>query len=217
MNPSERPAPWRKPAPMPELVARTERLTVRFYLPEDAPQLMEAVSEDRAALLPWLPWAATEHASPEASRDNIHMFTRLRNQVESYDFTMALFETATGRLVGGTGFHRIDPTHATGEVGYWIRGTRQGEGFATEAARAVITTGFDDWGFRRIKLCCAATNAASIKVIEKLAFRLEAVEVAERYVDGIGWSDSRTYACLTEEWDRATGRGPGGNVARATS
>lgn len=210
------PSEWRKPAPMPEPVAVTERLTVRFYVPDDAAQLMEAVSEDRQALLPWLPWAATEHGSVENSRDCIHNFTRLRTQVETYDFTMALFETASGLLVGGTGYHRLDLAHATAEVGYWIRGTRQREGFATEAARALVTTGFGEWGFRRLKLCCASANAASVTVIERLGFRLEAVEAAERFIPGFGWSDSLSYALLASEWDAAAGCGPGGGIARPT-
>ena len=70
--------------------------------------------------------------------------------------------------------------------------------------------GFRDWGFRRIKLCCASINKGSIAVIEKLGVRLEAVEREERWLPAFGWIDSLTFALLADEWDPETRRGPGG-------
>lgn len=207
-----RPRPWRRPDPLPDPVATTDRLEVRAYRPNDDRALFEAVEASRKALLPWLPWARDGNRTVEACRDLIHAFTRRSHQVEADDFVFGIFDRATGALVGGTGYHRIDPDHACAEVGYWIHAARRREGLCREATAAVITTGFRDWGFRRIKLCCAADNRGSVAVLERLQLRLEAIERAERFVDGLGWQDSLTYAVLADEWDPVLETGPGGRT-----
>ncbi|MDJ0975416.1 MAG: GNAT family protein [Planctomycetota bacterium] len=210
MSPASPPRPWRRPDPLPEPVATTPRLVVRAYLPNDDRALFEAIDASREALLPWLPWARDGNRTVEICRDLIHEFTRRSNQVEADDFVFGVFDRETGALVGGTGYHRIDPIGACAEVGYWVHADRRREGLCREATAALITTGFRDWGFRRIKLCCSKENRGSVAVIDRLALRLEAVERAERFVDGAGWQDSLTYAVLADEWNAETETGPGG-------
>ena len=199
------PPAWIRPTPLPATVG-TARLKLRWYVPEDARALHEAVAGNRAALLPWLPWARAGHASVEEARFTIERFTRTRQDGREDDFVMAIVERATGTLLGGTGLHRIDHAAHEAEVGYWIRGDRQGEGLATEATAALITWAFGDWGFRRIRICCAASNTASLRVPEKLGLTLEARARRFRYVEGLGWDDHLTYGVLAEEWDAERGR-----------
>jgi RimJ/RimL family protein N-acetyltransferase len=199
------PPPWRKPDPLPE-AALSRRTIVRWYRREDAEALHRAVDGSREALLPWLPWAAREHASPEESLACIDRFTRGRNFVDATDFVLGIFERGTGELLGGTGFHRVVAEVAEAETGYWIRADRRGEGLCTEATAAHLTAGFSAWGFRRIKICCAGGNRASQRIPEKLGLRLEGREREARWVDGAGWQDHLTFAVLASEWDARAGR-----------
>lgn len=199
------PPPWTRPSPLPGPI-QTPRLKIRWYRPEDARALHEAVAADREALLPWLPWARKDHGSVEESRFTIEGFARRLQRGALDDFVLAIFDRGTQTLLGGTGLHRIDHAAHEAEIGYWIRGGRQGEGFATEATAGLISSAFRDWGFRRIRICCAEANVASQRVPEKLGLPLEGRARKLRYVDGIGWDDHLTYGVLAEDWDPEAGR-----------
>jgi RimJ/RimL family protein N-acetyltransferase len=199
------PRAWEKPDPLPGPI-QTERTVLRWWEPRDAEGLEEAVSGDRQALLPWLPWAASSHASAEESLETIQRFARDRNQADARDFVMGIFDRATGAVIGGTGFHRLSVEDLMGEIGYWIRGSAQRRGYATEAVSGLITAGFGPWGFRRITICCAGRNVASQAIPEKLGIRLEGVEREANWIDGVGWDDHLTYAVLAHEWDAGAGR-----------
>lgn len=210
MTTTRTPNRWRKPDPLPDPVAQTARLIVRAYRPGDARALHQAVEASREALLPWLPWARDGNRTVEICRDLIHEFSRRSSQVEADDFVLGIFDRASGALLGGTGFHRIDPEAACAEIGYWIHADHRRLGLCREATAALVTAGFREWGFRRIKISCADRNTGSVRLIERLGLRLEARERAERFVEGHGYVDSLTYAVLREEWDPATETGPGG-------
>lgn len=195
--------PWERPEPLPGPL-QTDRLVLRWWTPDDAAGLHAAVDADRAALLPWLPWAADKHANVQASRDDIAFFDGLR--AEGVDFTLGAFDRATGQPVGGTGYHRLQVADHEAECGYWVRGARQREGFATEMTRAMLSAGFRDqaeggWGFRRIHLRCMGTNVASRGVLEKIGIPLEGREREARWVDGLGYEDLLVYGVLAREWD----------------
>ncbi|MHC5011392.1 MAG: GNAT family N-acetyltransferase [Planctomycetota bacterium] len=203
----ERPPSWRPPVPLPGDL-HTGRLRVGWHADHDAPSLHRAVAADRDALLPWLPWAASDHRSPEESLDRIRGFARARTFVEADDFVMGIFDARTGDVVGGTGLHRIDRAEHSAEIGYWIRRDRQGGGLGTEAVAALITSAFRDWGLRRIRICCAGPNRASQRIPEKLGLRLERRAKRASWVDGLGWTDDLEYAVLADEWDAERQRGP---------
>ncbi len=199
------PEPWKKPSPLPDPVATTDRLVIGWYGASDAEALHRVVASNRAALLPWLPWAAKEHGDVRTSREQIADFEAQRASPNCTNFVMAIFDRA-GELVGGTGFHLVDRDAHKADIGYWVRADRRRQGLCTEAVAALITAGFDAWHFRRIRIQCAAANASSVMVIEKLGLRREGREVQARYVEGHGWTDQLTFGVLRDEWD--AGRGP---------
>lgn len=47
-----------------------------------------------------------------------------------------------------------------------------GRGYATEAARAIVTFGFDEMGTRQVSAWCFEANRASARVLEKAGLRL---------------------------------------------
>jgi RimJ/RimL family protein N-acetyltransferase len=85
-------------------------------------------------------------------------------------------ETATSRFVGEVGFaeHRRELTPSIvgiPEIGWVLTPTAHGQGFATEAVRAVV-----DWGdarFGRIRTVCLINpdNGPSLRVAEKAGYR----------------------------------------------
>jgi RimJ/RimL family protein N-acetyltransferase len=61
------------------------------------------------------------------------------------------------------------------EIGFGLVQAMSGQGYMTEACRAVLDYGFADMGLRRIEARCQITNAASARVLEKIGMRREAV------------------------------------------
>lgn len=77
--------------------------------------------------------------------------------------------TSDDRLFGLTGYLPAADGRSA-EIGYWIGKPYWGNGYATEAASALITYGFAKAGFDMLTCCHFADNLASRRVIAKLGF-----------------------------------------------
>jgi RimJ/RimL family protein N-acetyltransferase len=75
----------------------------------------------------------------------------------------------SGALIGVCGYMPDDLGSA--EIGYWIGRPWWGQGFATEAAGALVGHCFSAAGFERVTCGHFVDNPASAKVIAKLGFR----------------------------------------------
>jgi len=62
-------------------------------------------------------------------------------------------------------------THGgVGELGYWVRADRAGQGIATEACRAAVRFGFDVLSLYRIEARVGLANSRSLRVVDKVGF-----------------------------------------------
>ena len=91
-------------------------------------------------------------------------------QVRSWvEHVWGVHERETGELVGDcTLFYSDD--HGAWELAYGLRRDRWGRGYATEAAQACVSHGFEDLGLERIVADVDPDNSASIHVLEKCGF-----------------------------------------------
>jgi RimJ/RimL family protein N-acetyltransferase len=60
-------------------------------------------------------------------------------------------------------------------VGYWVRADRTGAGYATAAVRLLAAHAFGVLGLQRLELVIAPSNAASLRVAEKVGAVREGV------------------------------------------
>jgi RimJ/RimL family protein N-acetyltransferase len=201
------PAPWTPPSPLPAKV-ETERLVIRFWQPEDAPLMLEALDVDRASFLPWLPVFETDNRTLAECTFQIERFRRAREQTlpTPDDFVLGVFDRMTGVALGGTGLHRINLRSHSAEIGYWIRPDCRGKGLCTESVTGLISWAFaaqsmGGWGLRRIDIYCAASNAPSQRIPRKLELREEVNQPGHRWIDGIGWDGTLGWGVLHDEWD----------------
>jgi [ribosomal protein S5]-alanine N-acetyltransferase len=79
-----------------------------------------------------------------------------------------------GAVIGVCGYMPHDSGSA--EIGYWVGKPWWGQGFATEAARAVVDYCFASAGFERVTCGHFIDNPASAKVIGKLGFQFVGVD-----------------------------------------
>jgi RimJ/RimL family protein N-acetyltransferase len=144
---------------------------VRGYHAGDGDALWEAVEESRTHLKPWLLWVNT-HRTPVDSEEYARR-SRARFALRE-DFSLGIWERATGRLVGGTGLHPYDWDVPSFEIGYWLRPSAVGNGFVTEAVRLLCRIAFEMFGANRVFIRCDSENARSAAVPRRLGFIQEA-------------------------------------------
>lgn len=185
----------------------TPRLLVREFTLDDAQQLFDAIVTDRETLAPWVPWARKDHHELHQSMAYI---TRQIESCRRLDTTRGLgvgvFEPSTGRLIGGTGFHDVQASTASCEVGYWMASSERGKGYTPEGCAHFVSWLFTPqdqggMGFTRIRLYCSSQNTASCRVPEKLGFIAEVRQRRDYFVEGYGPTDRLGWGVLSEEWD----------------
>jgi RimJ/RimL family protein N-acetyltransferase len=76
-------------------------------------------------------------------------------------------------VVGGTGLHRMDWSVPRFEIGYWVRRTHEGQGYAAEAVRALTRFAFNTLKSERVEIHCSHRNARSQRVAERCGFLLD--------------------------------------------
>jgi len=87
-----------------------------------------------------------------------------------------------------------------GEIGYYLKQSAWGRGYATEIAHGLLDFGFGQLKLHRIVAGCWAQNPASVRVLEKAGMRREA-HFREHLWFNNAWQDSFDYAILRREWD----------------
>ena len=99
-------------------------------------------------------------------------------------------------LVGYAAIKDIDREHSEAELSFWLDESYGGQGYATEAAAAVVTYGFDALELNRIEAYHMVRNPASGRVLAKLGFHQEGclrqrVRKWGSYEDVLLWSRLR--------------------------
>jgi [ribosomal protein S5]-alanine N-acetyltransferase len=112
---------------------------------------------------------------------------------------LAVEHLAEGRVIGSIRLAVTDRENLAGDFGYSLHPDYWRQGYATEAARAVIEVGFRTLGLHRIWADCDPDNVGSWGVMEKLGLRREAHHRENKLIKG-RWRDSYVYAILAEEW-----------------
>ena len=120
-----------------------------------------------------------------------------RSPRESYELAITLAEEEA--VVGGISLVARRLEYSEYELGYCLNRAAWRLGYAEEATRALLTFGFTDLGAHRIYALVDPENPASIRLIEKLRFRREGLQLQDTLIDD-KWRDTLVYAALAEEW-----------------
>lgn len=155
---------------LPEQI-ESERLIIRWPRPGSGALINEAIRESFEDLTVWMPWART---LPTVEESEEHVRQAHAKVVTRADLVLHLFRKDTGALVGSSGIHPKDWDVPKFEIGYWCRTSCQGQGYITEAVKAITAFGFDMLKARRIEIRCDERNDRSRRVAERAGYRLEA-------------------------------------------
>lgn len=149
-----------------QLVLETERLILRPFTLADAPDV-QRLAGDRAV-------ASTTLNIPHPYEDGMaEAWIRTHPEQFARDETVTFAITRRdGTLIGAIGL-TINARFRRAELGYWIGVPYWGQGYCTEAARAVRDYGFETLGLHRIHATHLTRNPASGRVMVKIGMQHE--------------------------------------------
>lgn len=144
---------------------RTERLVLSAPTRDDVPVITELCQDPLFERFMTLPWPY-RRADAEFFVD-----TLVASGWETErEFTWALRRHTGGELLGAVGA-RVQPEADTFDVGYWLGAAHRGNGYMSEAVRAVIDWVVDRRGASTVLWECVVGNVASARVARACGFR----------------------------------------------
>lgn len=172
----------------------TERLVLRAFVPENAPDVQSLCGAREVARTT----RPIPHPYPDGEAER--WISTHRTQFESGEavhFAVELSET--GELIGGVTLaisRDDDRAHLTYWIGvpYWCRG------YATEAAREAIRHAFEDLDLHRVHAAHFGSNPASGRVMQKVGMTREGI-MREHHKKWGEYEDRVAYGLLAADWE----------------
>jgi len=163
--------PGRSPGGIPDWLD-TERLLLNAPHPDYAEAIVQGVTESFRELQRWMPWA---DQIPSLDGETARLAESRRRHEQDLEATFFVFRREDGLFLGAIGIPRMDWEQGCFEIGYWIRTSRVGNGYASEALRTLATFAFRELSARRVEVRMSDDNQPSRQVAEAVGCRLEQI------------------------------------------
>jgi RimJ/RimL family protein N-acetyltransferase len=173
----------------------TERLILREFVASDWPAVLAYQSDPR-----YLRYYAWTERTPEAVQEFVQMFLDNQQKQPRTAFQLAVTLKSGGQLIGNCGVRLKEPGAHEGDIGYELAPEYWGQGYATEAARAIVAFGFTQLKLHRIWSWCSADNVGAARVLQKLGMQAEGRLRENEYFKDRWW-DTLLFGILAHEWE----------------
>ena len=185
-----------------QVLLETERLVLRRFTLDDVDNLVELDDDPEV-----MHFITGGRATPreEIENDILPWFLRYDERGDQYGFWAAI-EKSTGDFLGWFHFRPAEGHPADEpELGYRLRRSAWGQGYATEGSRALIHKGFTELGVRRVVAETMVVNTASRRVMEKAGLTLVRT-FHQEWPDRIPGDEQGDveYALTRADWERHT-------------
>jgi RimJ/RimL family protein N-acetyltransferase len=180
---------------VPNYPIQTARLQLRPFQDSDLADLY--AYQSRPEVTRFLYWNARTLEETQKDLQRKQADTSLMGE-GSY-LSLAVVLPASAKVIGQVSLVWRSQQHQQGEIGFVFNPDYGGQGYATEAAQAVLALGFGELQLHRIYGRCDARNVASYKLMERLGMRREAHLIHHEIFKG-EWGDELIYAMLQTEW-----------------
>jgi RimJ/RimL family protein N-acetyltransferase len=183
--------------PRVRLPIATDRLLLRSFRPGDEDDVFAYRSVPGVVrYIPGEPKTREQVADLVAERAT-------EGRVDEKSPILTLAVELDGRVVGDVLIHLDGLDGADGrqaEIGWVFTPDVQGQGYATESARALVRAAFEELGVHRVWAQLEPENTASARICERLGMRREALfEKASWFKEQ--WTDLAVYGLRADEWN----------------
>ncbi|WP_189525140.1 GNAT family N-acetyltransferase [Nostoc sp. 'Peltigera membranacea cyanobiont' 232] len=175
------------------LPLETERLILLDFVESDWPAVHQYASDRE--VVRYLTFG------PNCEEDTKKFLQReiaLQGEEPRRYFALAVTVKAQNQLIGICRISVKDIDNKTGSIGYCFTKQFWGNGYATEAVKAILSFGFQELGLHRIFATFHSENIASAQVMQKIGMQQEGY-LQEHHFKG-ELRDSWLYAILEHEW-----------------
>ena len=178
---------------LPTPTLHTDRLRLRPFADADA-EALYALQSNAHVLRFWdsPPWS-------EPARAERFIATCRLMAEEGSGARQAIDRVSDGAFLGWCSLARWNPDYHGAAMGYCLGEAAWGQGYATEAAGAVLRWAFETLDLNRVQAETDTRNVASARVLEKRGFVREGTLREDCVVNG-DVSDSWVYGLLRREW-----------------
>ena len=177
----------------------TPRLLLREIQAEDEDDVHEYASDPCVSRFD--PWGPNSH-------EVIARWLKIHEKWPRDETNLAVELRSEQKRIGSVRLHLNDRKNASAYIGYVFNRRYWNQGYATEAAGALLGTAFKVLRLHRVWATCDTRNIASARVMEKLGMRREAHLIKDVFQKD-EWRDSYLYAILADEWFAMNDRPPG--------
>lgn len=151
---------------MPEVAA--ERLRIITFEAE----MMNALLESTEKLEKLIPYKVPAEYPMDVYKQFFpYKIERFRQYPEENKWEGLIIDEEEQSVIGDIGYKKSPNEKGEINLGYSILPRYQGNGYASEAALAMVKWGLDQPGVKKITATCSLENLASIRVLEKAGLR----------------------------------------------
>lgn len=170
---------------------------LRLVVPEDAPGMLDLLQRNRDFFRPYEPRRPTERWTVEAQRALL-IETAERN-ARDLEYGFGVFVRDADLLIGRVNLSNIvRRAFQNAYLGYFLDKEHNGRGYATAAVDGVVDLAFGPARLHRVQAAVMPENLPSVRVVEKVGFRLEGFAPRYLRIDG-EWRDHNLYALTAED------------------
>ncbi|MFI5937232.1 GNAT family N-acetyltransferase [Actinoplanes sp. NPDC051494] len=169
----------------------TPRLTLRPFRAGDHAAVHAFASDPE--IVRWMDWGPN---TPEETA--IFLGLALQSDVEQPRRAYRFAVVRGAVLIGSAELHIESAEHRRATMGYLIAREHWGQGFATEAARALLELGLDRLGLHRVTATCDPENAGSAGVLRKIGMVEEGL-LRHHYLIRGRWCDRLLFAAVADQ------------------
>lgn len=152
------------------------RLDLRLLSADHCSQIMEARIESFNQLKAWDIWVPEDSAESINAADEMKMCAWRIDRIKKHESIFYnIFQHETGRFLGSCSLTECDWISKKAMLGFWLRTSETGKGYATEAAEALLNYGTDVLGLT-IYAMHARGNLKSRGVLLRLGLKQRPAE-----------------------------------------
>lgn len=177
--------------------ADPKEVTLRKIRLEEAEEIAGAIRESVDSFFPWLTWAHAHYSQKDALR---WLEYEQRSEEIGHSQGYGVYDS-DHRFCGMVSLFNIDETNGQANIGYWIRASRQREGWGTLAVRSMAEIAFDLFKLIRLEFVIVENNWPSRGLAEHVGAQLDGL-FSERLIMESIPVKAAVYSLLASKFER---------------
>jgi|ERR1700691_77420 ribosomal-protein-alanine N-acetyltransferase len=175
----------------------TARLTLREFVPSDFDAVHAYSSDPRVTR-----YLFFGPRDKDGSAEYLRGLIESQRETPRTRFELAVVEKTSETVIGACDLSLIE--HGVVDLGYMLAQEHWGKGYATEISLRLLQAAFLELRAERVISTVDVNNRASIRVLEKIGMRWEAVFRKHRRAKNRWW-DCHLYVQPREVWEASGG------------